>query len=41
MKELTPELESKNLALGSALFGIALLLFVGTIGIALLYSALD
>ena len=32
MKELTPELESKNLALGWALFGIALLLFAGTIG---------
>jgi hypothetical protein len=41
LKELTPELESKNLALGWALFGIALLLFAGTIGIALLYSALD
>ncbi len=41
VKELTPELERKNLALGWALFGIALLLFAGTIGIALLYSALD
>ena len=39
MKELTPELERKNLALGWALFGIALLLFAGTIGIALLVLA--
>ena len=39
MKELTPELERKNLALGWALFGICLLLFAGTIGIALLYFA--
>ena len=41
MKELTPELERKNLALGWGLFGIALLLFAGTIGIALLYLVLD
>jgi hypothetical protein len=41
VKELTPELEHKNLVLGWALFGIALLLFAGTIGIALLYLVLD
>ena len=41
MKEMTPELERKNLVLGWALFGISLLLFAGTIGIALLYLMLD
>jgi hypothetical protein len=39
--DLTPELERKNLILGWALFGISLLLFVGTAGVALLYLALD
>ena len=39
MKELTPELERKNLLLGWALFGIFLLLFAGTVGVALLYLA--
>jgi len=41
VKELTPELERKNLLLGWAPFGIFLLLFVGTVGVALLYLALD
>ena len=41
VKELTPELERKNLLLGWALFGIFLLLFAGTVGVALLYLALD
>jgi hypothetical protein len=39
--DLTPELERKNLILGWALFGIFVLLFAGTIGVALLYLALD
>ena len=41
MTDLTPELERKNMILGWALFGIFVLLFVGTVGIALLYLALD
>ena len=41
MKELTPELERKNLVLGWTLFGAFLLLFAGTIGVALLYLAFD
>ena len=41
VKELTPELERKNLILGWALFGVFLLLFAGTIGVALLYLAFD
>jgi hypothetical protein len=41
VKELTPELERKNLLFGWALFGVFLLLFVGTAGVALLYLALD
>ena len=41
MKELTPELERKNLILGWTLFALFLLLFAGTIGIALLYLAFD
>ena len=41
VKELTPELERKNLLLGWALFGVFLLLFAGTVGVALLYLALD
>jgi len=36
-----PELARKNLMLGWALFAFALLLFAGTVGIALLYLALD
>ena len=41
MKELTPELERKNLILGWSLFAVFLLLFAGTIGVALLYLAFD
>ena len=41
MKELTPELERKNLILGWTLFALFMLLFAGTIGIALLYLAFD
>ena len=41
VKELTPELERKNLVLGWTLFGVFLLLFAGTIGVALLYLAFD
>jgi hypothetical protein len=39
--DLTPELERKNLILGWALLGISLLLFAGTVGVALLYLYLD
>ena len=35
------DLDRKNLLFGWALFGIFLLLFVGTVGVALLYLALD
>ena len=41
MKELTPELERKNLILGWTLFAVFLLLFAGTIGVALFYLAFD
>ena len=41
MTDLTPELQRKNLILGWALFGVFLLLFAGTVGVALLYLALD
>jgi len=41
VKELTPELERKNLVLGLALFAVFLVLFAGTIGVAFLYLALD
>jgi hypothetical protein len=41
VKELTPELERQNLILGWALFVLSLLLFAGTIGVALLYLAFD
>ena len=41
MTEFTPELDRKNLILGWALFGIFVLLFAGTVGIAFLYLALD
>ena len=41
MKELTPELARKNIILGWALFGIFLLLFAGTVGVAFLYLYLD
>jgi hypothetical protein len=39
--DLTPEVQRKNLILGWALFGIFLLLFAGTVGVALLYLYLD
>jgi hypothetical protein len=38
---LPPELERKNVRLGLILFGIFVLLFAGTVGIAFLYLALD
>jgi hypothetical protein len=41
MTDMTPELERKNLIWGWALFGVFLLLFGGTVGVALLYLALD
>ena len=41
MKELTPELERKNLILGWALFGVFLLLFAGTFVVGLLYLHFD
>ena len=39
--DMTPELERKNLLWGWALFGVFLLLFAGTVGVAFLYLALD
>jgi hypothetical protein len=41
VKEITPELERRNLILGWVLFGIFVLLFAGTVGVALLYLYLD
>ena len=42
MSERTPESEARSNALfGLGLFAIALLLFAGTVGIALVYLALD
>ena len=41
MKEITPELERRNLILGWVLFGIFVVLFAGTVGVAFLYLALD
>lgn len=38
---LDPELERKNMALGWVLFGVALLIFLGTLVIALVYLQLD
>ncbi len=38
---LSPELERKNLRLGLLLLGVFLTLFVGTIGVAFVYLALD
>jgi hypothetical protein len=35
------ELERKNVRFGLLLFGVALLLFAATVGIAFLYLALD
>ncbi len=37
---LDPELARKNLRLGWALFGVSLLILVGTVGVSLLYLAL-
>jgi hypothetical protein len=36
-----PELERKNILFGWALFGLFLLLFAGTVGIAFIYLWLD
>ena len=41
MKEITPELERKNLVLGWVLFAIFVVLFAGTVGVAFLYLYLD
>jgi hypothetical protein len=38
---MDPELARKNNLFGWALFGLFLLLFVGTIGVALIYLAAD
>lgn len=38
---LTPELSRKNMRMGLALFGLFLLLFVGTAVVALVYLQLD
>ena len=39
--EVDTELARKNAVLGLVLFGLVLLVFGGTIGVALLYLALD
>ena len=41
MTDLTPELERRNMILGWTLFGVFVVLFAGTIGVAFLYLALD
>jgi hypothetical protein len=38
---LTPELQRRNNLLGLALFGLFLLLFLGTAAVALIYLAVD
>jgi hypothetical protein len=38
---MDPELARKNVILGWALFGLFVLLFFGTIGVALVYLAAD
>jgi hypothetical protein len=38
---MDPELERRNLRLGWALFGLSLLLFLGTFAVALIYLQLD
>jgi hypothetical protein len=38
---LDPELERRNMRLGWAVFGLALLLFAGTFLVALIYLQLD
>jgi len=37
MLEIDPETARKNVLLGWALFGVFLLLFAGTVGVALIY----
>jgi hypothetical protein len=39
--ESTPEVARKNVTLGLALFGIALLLAAGTVAVALIYLQFD
>lgn len=39
--EVTPELARKNVLLGWALLGIALLIAAGTVGVSLLYLHFD
>ena len=41
MKEMTPELERRNIILGWALFAVFVALFLGTVGTAFLYLYLD
>ena len=41
MTEHDPELERKNTMLGWALFGVFVVLFVGTVLVALIYLQLD
>ena len=41
MIDPTPELERKNLILGWLLFGVFVVLFAGTVGVAFIYLALD
>jgi hypothetical protein len=38
---LDPETERKNMQLGWAIFGLAVLLFAGTFAVALIYIALS
>ncbi|RDI75670.1 hypothetical protein Gocc_0089 [Gaiella occulta] len=38
---MDPELERRNMRLGWALFGLFLLLFLGTFAVALIYLQLD
>ncbi len=38
---LTPELERKNMRLGLILFGVFVVLFLGTFAVALIYLQLD
>ena len=38
---MDPELSRRNVRLGLLLFGVSLLLFIGTLGVALVYLALD
>jgi hypothetical protein len=38
---LDPELQRRNMQLGWAIFGLAMLLFAGTFAVALIYIALS